>query len=121
MTKPEKKVVVINEDLEYDPEEQLVLFVFKDENDKFLDARLVSTPLHRQDMEDLISEYNLYCVKNDICVICPDKTICSMCPNNIFDVDDFLEYTGTFCDTAEVIDSGIIVYNSIKVNTTKGV
>jgi len=103
-----------------DDDKEYVVLIFKDEEGKFIDARLVETNLTRPAFSLLIDEFVNYCVDGNYCEFCNDKLNCGLCKHYEFNIDQFLIYAQNFGETYELEDSGIMVYNNLTVNTTKG-
>lgn len=100
-------------------EKEYVILIFKDEEGRFLDTRLVETSLSRIAFNTLIDEFVNYNVEGAYCEFCNDKLNCGQCKNYEFDIEQFLVYACNFGETYEIVDSGILVYNNITVNTTQ--
>jgi hypothetical protein len=102
-----------------DDEKEYVILIFKNEDGAFVDARLVETRLTRPAFSLLIDEFVNYQVDQAYCEFCNDKLNCGQCKNYEFDIEAFLQYACNFGETYEMLDSGIMVYNNLTVNTTQ--
>jgi len=104
---------------EADEGKEYVILIFKNKEDKFIDARLVETNLSRPAMTLLIDEFVNFQVEGAYCEFCNDKLNCGICKHFEFDIDEFFMYAQNFGETYEIDNSGILVYNNLIVNTEK--